>query len=153
MGTIDQFNRQHAFLSNFFMRPITYKGKVWPSVEHAYQVRKSLLEEEQESIRAAAKPGKAKRLGGKKELHLRPDWEDVKVEIMREFLWRKFTQHPDLGRRLLQTGEAILIEGNLWHDNIWGDCACEHCRDLEGQNLLGKLLMEVRERLRRREDM
>jgi len=48
---------------------------------------------------------------------------------------------------LLATLDAELIEGNAWHDNFWGDCFCEKCRDIEGLNVLGNILMRIREEL------
>ena len=163
--TISTFDREYAFLSNFCPSPIIYAArewsffehahqeegsfgepKEWRTVEHAFQAQKTFIEAEQELIRSAPTPGKAKRLG-RKISFFRPDWEEVKVDIMYDLLNLKFTQNKDLGRQLAETGDALLVEGNYWHDNIWGDCGCEKCRDIEGENLLGKLLMEVRREL------
>ena len=63
MTTINNFHDDFAFLSNFYPGPISYKGKDWPTVEHAFQAQKSLDAGEQELIRAARTPGKAKRMG------------------------------------------------------------------------------------------
>jgi predicted NAD-dependent protein-ADP-ribosyltransferase YbiA (DUF1768 family) len=49
---------------------------------------------------------------------------------------------------LLNTGDEELIEGNYWHDNYWGNCTCSKCKDIEGQNKLGKILMKVRDEIR-----
>jgi predicted NAD-dependent protein-ADP-ribosyltransferase YbiA (DUF1768 family) len=56
-------------------------------------------------------------------------------------------QDPKLRAMLLATGNEELIEGNTWHDNTWGDCSCDACKDIEGKNMLGKLLMKVRDEL------
>lgn len=69
------------------------------------------------------------------------------MEIMLELLRLKFTRNPELGKLLIATGDALLEEGNKWHDNFWGDCTCDDCRDIEGENWLGKLLMQVRDEL------
>jgi predicted NAD-dependent protein-ADP-ribosyltransferase YbiA (DUF1768 family) len=62
---------------------------------------------------------------------------------------RKFLDHPELAAELLETGEALLIEGNTWHDQIWGDCRCGRPECAEpGLNLLGQILMSVREMVR-----
>ena len=79
--------------------------------------------------------GRAKRLG---RVELRSDWEEVKIEVMREVLRCKFSQNPDLKAKLIATGDAELIEGNNWNDRFWGVC-----RGV-GQNHLGRLLMELR---------
>jgi ribA/ribD-fused uncharacterized protein len=83
--------------------------------------------------------GQSKKLG--KRVELRPDWEDVKIDIMRQVLKSKFTQNPELKAQLIATGDAELIEGNNWNDRFWGVCRGK------GQNHLGKLLMEVRAEL------
>jgi ribA/ribD-fused uncharacterized protein len=59
----------------------------------------------------------------------------------------KFTQNPELRRRLLDTGDAVLVEGNTWHDNYWGTCTFRRCSKTKGKNMLGKLLMQVRQEL------
>jgi predicted NAD-dependent protein-ADP-ribosyltransferase YbiA (DUF1768 family) len=48
----------------------------------------------------------------------------------------------NLRDRLLNTGDAILIEGNTWHDTYWGHCICPRCHG--GANFLGILLTQVR---------
>ena len=137
---INKFEGQYEFLSNFFPSVIEYGGIQYPTVEHAFQAAKSLSEEEQAAISIAKTPGIAKRLGRK--VVLRPDWEEVKIEVMRQCLAKKF-EHPDLCAKLLATGDEELIEGNHWHDNFWGSCSCEKCGG-NGQNQLGKLLMKIR---------
>ena len=85
---------------------------------------------------------KAARQGRSRALPLRPDWEDVKDRIMEEAVYAKFTQHPDLRRVLLGTEKAVLVEHTA-NDRYWGDGG-----DGSGENRLGKILMEIRERLR-----
>ena len=89
---------------------------------------------------ATLPPDQAKRLG--RTVQLRGDWESVKEQIMYEICLAKFTQNKDLGRMLVDTGDAELIEGNTWNDKCWGVC------DGEGENKLGKILMRVREEVR-----
>ena len=55
---------------------------------------------------------------------------------------------PILGQKLLDTGDEELIEGNHWCDNVWGNCYCEKCANITGQNRLGQMLMRVRDELR-----
>jgi ribA/ribD-fused uncharacterized protein len=73
---------------------------------------------------------------------LRSDWEEVKVEIMKGAVLRKFETHQDIRQRLLATGELELVE-NAPSDYFWG-CGA----DGSGQNMLGKILMDVRDLLR-----
>ena len=86
----------------------------------------------------------AKKIG--KNLVLRPGWDMMRIPIMTELVWKKFSQHKELKQKLLNTGEAELIEGN-W----WGDCFFGVCRGV-GQNNLGKILMSVREKLRKQNE-
>jgi len=65
-------------------------------------------------------------------------------EIMLALVEQKFNRHPELGRQLLDTHPRLLVEGNYWHDNYWGDCACMKCNQKPGLNKLGKILMRVR---------
>lgn len=170
MKTIDRFEGKYYFLSNFaasrFIWNFTLynaKGEIThipmpyecPTVEHAYQALKTLNAQEMYNILRAGTAGKSKRLGRK--ATMRPDWDEVKDNAMLQLLNKKFAD-PYLREKLLETGEAVLIEGNSWHDNYWGDCDCanadgEHPECLEkGKNMLGYLLMQVRDRIRREQD-
>lgn len=138
MEAITEFTYEYGFLSNFHPSEVSYGGLVYPSVEHAYQAAKTLDLEEQRKIREAHSPGEAKRRG--RAAALRPDWDDIKDEVMMALVWAKFQEEP-LRSRLLATGEAILIEGNNWGDRYWGV-------DGHGLNKLGLTLMAVRAGLR-----
>ena len=142
---INCFDGEFAFLSNFYPSPITDGNLIFPTVEHMFQAAKTATIEEYEMIAAADTPGQAKRLG--KKVILREDWEEVKDDIMYQALWLKFSI-PEFREKLLATGNKKLIEGNTWHDNTWGDCSCERCKDIKGQNKLGKMLMQIREEIK-----
>lgn len=146
-NVIARFNLDNKFLSNFQASTFFYDGNKYTSVEHAYQALKSNDLEQQRLIREAIAPSQAKKMG--KSVTLREDWEEVKVPIMKTLLDLKF-QNPFLRHRLLATGNAILIEGNTWHDTFWGVCNCTK-HNGEGQNFLGKLLMTVRDEARKQE--
>ena len=81
-------------------------------------------------------------MGRSRKLPLRRDWEAVKDRVMLDALRAKFTQHDDLGVLLLTTGEAMLVERTA-NDSYWGDGG-----DGSGKNMLGVLLMRLREELR-----
>ena len=142
---INTFEGEFAFLSNFYPSPIEKDGIEYPTVEHFFQAMKTTNLEERKAIAKARTPGVAKRMG--RQVHLRPEWEDIKVDIMRQGLNLKFSD-LELRMRLLNTGGAPLVEGNTWHDNTWGDCMCPKCIDIQGHNILGKLLMDLREQVR-----
>ena len=140
---IDIFDGDFDFLSNFSLAEVELDGRKYPTVEHAYQAAKTFDQEWRERIQSASTPGRAKRLGRKVPLH--PDWEEIKTSVMLQLLRQKFSD-PELNKRLLDTGDQYLAEGNTWHDNFWGICRCGRCHD--GQNKLGELLMQVRDELR-----
>lgn len=144
---IDCFDGEFAFLSNFYEQPhfITDEmGISYITVEHYFQAAKTLDKVERKRISILDTPGKAKRAG--RGVSLRPDWEEVKTDVMRRALMKKFSD-PLMKAKLLETGDAELIEGNHWHDNVWGSCQCSKCQNT-GENRLGKLLMEIRKELR-----
>lgn len=137
---IDSFRDDYFFLSNFFLCNITIGGITYGSAEAAFQAQKVLDDEEKKRF-IDITPLQAKRLG--KKVELRKDWEEVKVNIMKEVVRCKFFQNLNLAEKLLQTGDAELIEGNKWRDYFWGMC------NGKGKNNLGKILMEVREEVKK----
>ncbi len=141
---IVEFDGEYAFLSNFYDSPIFYESITYPTNEHFFQAMKTLDIETRKAIAAAPTPGAAKRMG--RHVSLRPDWERVKVDVMRTGLMLKFTD-AELAEKLLATGDEELVEGNWWHDNTWGNCHCTECSRKGGRNLLGMLLMELRKEL------
>lgn len=142
---ISQFKDEYGFLSNFYTSPFVYDKVEWPTVEHAYQAAKTISGYHDRKIRMAKTPAIAKHLGGC--VNLRKDWEQVKVPIMTELVWEKFEQNSELRDKLLATGSTELVEGNWWHDTFWGVCFCQKCWDQKGKNMLGFILMEVRDML------
>ena len=141
---IIEFEDEHAFLSNFYPSTFTHDGITYPTNEHFFQAMKTLDIDERKAIAAAETPGKAKRMG--RQVELRPDWEKVKLHYMELGLKLKF-QNPELAKKLIETGDEELIEGNWWHDNTWGSCYCVKCSRIAGRNLLGMLLMKLRKEL------
>ncbi len=85
------------------------------------------------------KPGKIKKMS--KDIFLVENWDSIKVEVMRECLNQKFSQEP-FKTMLLETGDAYIQEGNFWGDKFWG----VDLETGEGENNLGKLIMEIREK-------
>lgn len=138
-NVINAFSDNYYFLSNFDASDVEMDGKIYSTVEHAYQAAKSLDEDERERIRTAPTPGVAKKLGRK--VALRADWEEVKLTIMEDLLRKKFS-NDNLKEKLLATKGMLLIEGNYWGDSFWG---VDHKKG--GQNHLGKLLMKIRDEM------
>jgi hypothetical protein len=131
-GCFSNFSRHHIFL----------KDKIWKTSEHYFQAQKFAGTEFEEKVRQAPTPMEAANLGRNRKFPLRKDWEESKDDIMREALRAKFTQNKELKRILLETDDAILIE-HTHNDFYWADGG-----DGSGKNMLGKLLMELREELK-----
>lgn len=139
---VKEFVGDFKFLSNFFPSTIFVEGKKYATVEHAFQALKTLVEEERTIVRNAKSPGLAKKLG--KSVSMRNDWNNIKFDVMRSLIRLKF-ENPFLREMLLATGDSILEEGNLWKDKTWGIYLGE------GENMLGKILMEERKHIQQEE--
>ena len=149
MEKIDSFTDKYAFMSNFSYSPMEFEGISVPTAEHAFQMMKASTQDMREFIAMAPTASQAKSRG--RGVKIRGDWEQIKFDIMYRIQLAKYRQNPHLLASLLATGDAELEEGNWWHDNIYGNCKCERCRDIEGHNMLGNILMIVRKELREEE--
>lgn len=125
--------------TNFSRHPIELKGKIWPTTEHYFQAQKYAGTEWEEHVRLQPTPRKAADEGRRRDLPLREDWENVKDDIMRDAVRRKVFQHSDVRDQLLKTGNEVIIEDSPI-DSYWG-CG----KSGTGKNMLGKILMEIRE--------
>ena len=134
------FQGDYRWLSNFWRCDVTHDGITYSSVEHAYQAAKTLDFQDRWDLSQLPTPGLAKKAG--RDLVLRLDWMQVRERVMSELLVQKFLVHTDLKKKLLDTGDAPLVEENTWGDTFWGVCKGQ------GENHLGILLMGVRARLR-----
>lgn len=140
---------EHDFyvLSNFSAFKVEYDGHCFDTAEAAYHFQKFpnsgsarreiIFAPSAHHVFKYAEAHKAQR---------RPDWNDVKVDIMRCILAAKASQHEYVRRKLLATGERELVEDS-WRDDFWG-----WGPNRDGQNMLGKLWMQVRAELRRIEN-
>lgn len=118
----DEFEgpNEYRFLSNFYVgRPIDAFGRTYRSGEHMFQAFKAVNQQDHDRINAAGTPAEAKQ-AGKHYLHLRPDWERIKYDVMRLVLAAKFTPGREECALLLATGDALLVEGTTWGDRVWG---------------------------------
>lgn len=127
------------FLSNYHYTEIVYNGLRVPSTEHAYQMMKATNNEDKLYVAFQPTANMARKAG--KKITCRSDWESIKVDVMREVNRIKY-QDPELREKLIATGDDELVEYNWWGDIFWGVC------EGKGKNMLGKILMELREELR-----
>jgi ribA/ribD-fused uncharacterized protein len=150
-ATVFFYEQEFYPLSNFSAFTLMWRGYRLDTSEAAYHwekfppdtLRRMTGRESprQEAIRLAPSAHEAFRLGQAKDGR-RDDWDDVKIDVMRKILRAKVAQHAYVLRKLRKTGERQLIE-NSWRDAFWG-----WGPNRDGQNMLGKLWMEIRESLR-----
>lgn len=135
---------------------VEYKGKIFPTSEHAFMYGKALQFKDLDiakQLETAKTPKDAKRLGRKVKGYDDEVWSDVRYEIMKEVCLSKYTRSPYHKRQLLNTGTKELVEASPY-DKVWGigmskdDNGVEDRRNWKGENLLGKVLMEVREEIK-----
>lgn len=144
---ITEFRGKYEFLSNFYQQtvPFKYEDVLFYYVEYFFQWSKTTDPGWRGKIIKATTPGRAKRLG--RQCPMRDDWVLIRPDVMELGQWLKYTVSETMTRMLLDTGKAELIEGNTWHDNLWGDCMCPKCKDIPGHNLLGLAIMRTRDKL------
>ena len=118
---IEKFRGEYSFLSNFHKADFEFDSNIWNTAEAAYQACKT--EDWDDKLKIMDMDATtAKRYGRKVKMFA--GFEDHKDEFMRVIVACKFHDNPNLLRKLVDTGDVKLIEGNTWHDNYWGVCTC-----------------------------
>lgn len=135
------YEQDFYVLSNFSAFNVLIWGINFQTSEHAYHWAKfrDTAPDIAFTIRVAPSAHEAFKLAEKHKGLRRKDWDDVKLEVMREVLRAKVTQHEYVRRKLIATGSRELVEDS-WRDDVWG-----WGPNKNGQNLLGKLWMEIRQ--------
>ena len=136
-------NNPYSSFTNFSPHGFELNGLFWPSVEHYYQAQKVADTDLFAKVYAAKNPGEAKRIAKSDPHKRRSDWSDVKISVMKHAVRKKFESNPELMTELLNTGDEELVEDSR-HDYFWG-CG----KDRTGLNMLGKILMEIRDQNRK----
>lgn len=138
-----QWKKPYGCFSNFSAHPVRIDGELWPTTEHYFQAMKFPHEpDRQQRILDTPDPGAAKRIAWEHGARPTQGWDTLRDEVMRIAVRAKFTQHADIRRILLDTGDQTLVE-HTKNDRYWGDGG-----DGSGQNRLGQILMEIRAELR-----
>jgi N-glycosidase YbiA len=136
-------NEPYGIFSNFSPSKIILTSEIWPTVEHFFQASKFLDFNTRDRIIAMESPMDAAKEGRNRSNILRDDWEQIKDTIMYKAVKAKFLQHADLKSVLLDTGSLPIIE-HTTNDDYWADGG-----DGLGKNMLGIILMRVRDELRK----
>jgi ribA/ribD-fused uncharacterized protein len=131
---------QHGIFSNFSYDPIVIDGVEYSTPEHFFQSQKAQDSREWKEIVDAPTPTLAKRLGGA--CHLRPDWENYKAAVMYQTVRERVRQNPKFRQALIDTGGEVIEEVSPF-DYYWGIG-----RDGTGRNMLGEVLMDIRQEIK-----
>jgi ribA/ribD-fused uncharacterized protein len=141
--------------SNFHPVKINYKGKEFLTTEHAFMWEKANFFEDQEiadKILEVKHPREAKKLGRQIEAFDATRWSEVCYKIMLDVNRPKWSDNSRLTELLLSTGKRVMVEASPY-DKVWGigmkqdDAGVDDESNWQGQNLLGKVLDELREEL------
>lgn len=136
------YEQEFYVLSNFSAFAIEYKELIFPTLEHAYHWEKFPDAPTIQYYILNARSAHVAFQNAQENKHLRrKDWDSVKVNIMLDLLREKVKQHEYVKRKLLQTGNRTLVE-NSWRDDYWG-----WGPNKDGQNMLGKCWMQIRDEL------
>jgi len=139
------YEHEYYVFSNFSSFALEWKGELWMTAEHAYHSEKFVDIELKEGIRKARSAHDAMKLAyANKDKYLK-NWDDIKLEVTKRILLAKVAQHPYVKKKLLQSGDRMLVEDS-WRDAYWG-----WGPNKDGENHLGKLWMEVRGEVRSKE--
>lgn len=150
------YEQDFYVFSNFSAFRVLWRGRDFDTSEAAYHWERFAIGQDAnrspafgsmaaavaDDIRFAASAHEAFKLAQEHKSLQRPDWDAVKVRVMGDILRAKVSQHEYVRRKLLASGDRELIEDS-WRDDFWG-WGPNH----DGQNMLGKLWMEIRQQLR-----
>ena len=146
-----------SVLSNFYPVKMKFAGIDFHTSEQLFMFLKAKYFNDQEMADMIATRGQdpkdAKRFGRKVKGFNNEEWEDAREDMMHIACQRKF-MNEDLFKQLLATGEKVLVEGSPV-DKIWGVGLKYDSQEIldeenwNGLNLLGKVLMRVREDIRK----
>lgn len=143
--TTKGFEKGFWYLSNFCETPVTIDGVEYQSAEAAYQAGRCA--DKVDKLEFAHLDAAAAKKRAHHDIDTRPDWLNFRIGHMKRVVSEKFHQNRELAWALFHL-DGELEETNDWHDNFWGNCTCPNCRSIPGENMLGKILMEVRDEIR-----
>ncbi len=140
--TVGMVEREFYMLSNFSAHQVELDGFIYPTLEHAYHSERFEDDDIKTEIRSAISPMQAKEISWKyKQDNQLVDWDDKKASVMKKLCRLKLMQHQDVKDALLRTGDRQIVE-DISSEYYWGTG-----EDGTGENVLGKIWMELREKL------
>lgn len=138
---IKGFFGEYRFLSNFWPAKVYLDNIEYPNVELAYQASKWKPEKRDCFQKCTGLESIDYNRKNIPDSYSKEDWGSKKFEIMKGLVAQKFDPelNPENYQKLIATGNKHLEEMNWWNDLYWGAD-----KNGNGQNMLGKLLMEIR---------
>lgn len=156
---IHRWHKEFEWLSNNYLSPMVYSGETYPSLSHAFLASKTL----DQKLRKQIKEVKVSELDHWFKIVGPPPRAWHATTMMKDLVEFKFGLFPSglvkdalapmkLLKLLVNTGDAELVYGNLHHDSYWGKCLCNkgECLELPAKNLLGNIIMQVREKINKK---
>jgi N-glycosidase YbiA len=128
----------YGFMGNFYRARMFIHGRWWNWVEAPYQAAKTVIPAEKQLIWETTKPMEVRNIG--QTVTMVSNWDEIKRQVMKDCCMAKFLQHADLRKQLLETTDDLMEDSPV--DWYWG-CG----KDGTGQNVLGQVLMEIRQEL------
>ena len=138
------YEPEYYIFSNFSAFKLDWKGRNWMTSEHAYHSEKYPDQKYKDEIANKRSAHEALKFAEEHKVERRKDWDEVKLAVMKEILHAKAAQHSYVMKKLLDSGDRMLIE-NSWRDDFWG-----WGPNKDGKNHLGRLWMEVRDEVRKK---
>ncbi len=134
------YEREFYVFSNFSSFQVDWRGRRWPTSEHAYQASHFLdtAPELVETIFKARSAHEAYKIAQANADKAPKNWEEIKVGIMYEICRLKMLQNPYVLHKLLQSGDLDMVEDST-KDNFWG-----WGPNKDGRNELGRIWMKLR---------
>lgn len=127
-------------------KPFSLDQQDWKSAEHYVQAMRFEDSSYRAQICEVELPDEAITLGKNWLKRKRKGWKESRVTMMTRALYMQSQVHPEMASSLLNTGDRILVEDSQY-DYFWG-CG----RDRRGDNNYGKILMNIRTKLREKAD-
>lgn len=142
--TIYFYPKEYYIFDNFSSFQVEWHDFLWPTSEHAFQAAQfmEIAEEVVELIKNARSAHDAQKIAHDHSNERLPSWDKIKLEVMKDILRHKIDQNPYVLKKLLQSGERLIIEDS-WRDSEWG-----WGENKDGENKLGGIWMELREEYR-----
>lgn len=138
------YEREFYTFSNFSSFQVEWRGRLWPTSEHAYQAAHffDTAPEYVDKIHAMRSAHEAFVFAKSNALKVAKNWDDIKIDIMEDICRHKLQQHPYVRKQLLKSADLLIVEDSP-KDSFWG-----WGRDRKGRNELGKVWMRLRDELR-----